>query len=90
MRQEGAKALCGGIFRDFHAARLVLFSCPNWVLQLVEIEPVTVRRLIGAMHPVGVDGSRLRVRQIAVPDLVGELRKSGSSGRWGDRRAMVR
>jgi hypothetical protein len=43
--------------------------------QLVGIEPVAVCRLIGAMHPVGVDGSRLRVRQIAVPDLVGELRK---------------
>jgi len=39
--------------------------------QLVRIEPMAGGRLVGPMHPIGVDGAGPRIRQVAVPDLVG-------------------
>ncbi len=43
--------------------------------QLVGIEAVAGGRLVGAMDAVTVDRARSRIRQIAVPDLVGVLRQ---------------
>ena len=39
--------------------------------QLVRVEAVPVRRLVGAVHAIAIDRARPRVRQVAVPDLVG-------------------
>ena len=41
--------------------------------QLVRVEAVAVRRVVGAVHAVAVELARPHVRQIAVPDLVGDI-----------------
>ncbi|MCW2241511.1 hypothetical protein M2351_006156 [Azospirillum canadense] len=43
--------------------------------QLVGVEAVAVLRVVGAMDPVGVDRAGPRIRQVAVPDFVGEFRQ---------------
>ena len=43
--------------------------------ELVGVEAVPGRGLVGAVHPVAVDRAGPRVRQIAVPDLVGVFRQ---------------
>ncbi|MNM24079.1 hypothetical protein D3C81_345030 [compost metagenome] len=39
--------------------------------QLVGVETVAVRGLIGAIYPIAIDQARVRVRQVAMVDLVG-------------------
>ena len=43
--------------------------------QLVRIEAEAGFGLVRAMHPIAIELARLRVRQIAVPDVVGALRQ---------------
>jgi hypothetical protein len=63
--QPVAKERIAPAYRPGHLARVGVQQ------QLVRIEAVAVARVIRTMGAIAVDQARLRVRQIAVPDLVG-------------------